>query len=86
MNIWGPRAAPRLTRDPYSHWLTNEYSPLTNEYKNFIFLLLPILAASSDGWPPKQVEYIGIYTQQQDIQVHNNRKENKFDKSRQFEI
>jgi hypothetical protein len=58
----GHRAAPRLTRGPYSLRLTNEYSPLTNKYKSFIFLLLPVLAASPDGEPSKQAEYIGIYT------------------------
>jgi hypothetical protein len=33
--------------------------------------------------PPKEAEYTGIYTQQQDNPVHNNRKQNKFDNLRQ---
>jgi hypothetical protein len=41
---------------PYIHGLTDEY-------RSFIFLLLPILAASPNGEPPKQAEYIGMYTQ-----------------------
>jgi hypothetical protein len=32
----------------------------TDEYKSFIFLLLPVLAASPGGEPPKQAEYTGI--------------------------
>jgi hypothetical protein len=73
--------------------LTDKYK-LTDKYRSFIFLLLPILAASSDTEPPKQAEYTRMYTYQQDIQFHDNRKQNNmfdnsrqlFDNSRQFQI
>jgi uncharacterized protein YwgA len=57
MNKWGPGGDPQLMCGPYSHQLTDEYSPLTNKYKSFIFLQLPILAAFLNGEPSKQAEY-----------------------------
>jgi hypothetical protein len=61
---------------PYIH-------QLTNKYMIFIFLLLPVLAVSPDGEPPKQAKYTTHSSKIFNI-VHDNRKENKFDNSRQL--
>jgi hypothetical protein len=70
--IWGSGVAPSLTRDP-----------LTDEYKNFIFLLLLVLAVSPNRERPKQAEYAEHTTANSQYslqQVHDKR--NKFDNSR----
>jgi hypothetical protein len=46
-----------------------------DEYRNFIFLLLPILAASPDWEPPKHAQY---NTGNISVIVHDIGNENKF--------